>query len=142
VVAQARRASDVVTRLRRLVERPDAAMQSSAIDLPQAVIDALHLLPPAVRPQGAAAHAVRPRPACGRADAVALQQILHNLLTNALQAMDTTPVGERQLWITLTHQGAQLLLTVRDSGPGVAPDMRAACSPPLPPAAIAAWAWA
>lgn len=46
VVAQARRASDVVTRLRRLVERPDAAMQSSAIDLPQAVIDALHLLEP------------------------------------------------------------------------------------------------
>ena len=55
---------------------------------------------------------------------MALQQILHNLLTNALQAMDTTPVGERQLWITLTHQGAQLLLTVRDSGPGIAPDMR------------------
>ena len=125
VVVQARRASDVVTRLRRLVERPDAAMQSSAIDLPQAVIDALHLLEPQL-----SAHKVHLHPQfapglpAARADAVALQQILHNLLTNALQAMDTTPVGERQLWITLTHQGAQLLLTVRDSGPGIAPDMR------------------
>lgn len=124
-VAQARRASDVVTRLRRLVERPDAAAHTGAIDLPQAVTDALHLLEPQL-----AAHKVQVHPqfapglpAAG-ADAVALQQILHNLLANALQAIEAMPPGERQLWITIAHQGAQLLVTVRDSGPGIAPDMR------------------
>lgn len=124
-VAQARRASDVVTRLRRLVEHPDAATHTCAVDLPQAVTDALHLLEPQL-----AAHKVQLHPQfapglpAARADAVALQQILHNLLTNALQALSAMPVGKRQLWIALTHQGAQLQLTVRDSGPGIAPDMR------------------
>lgn len=125
VVAQARRASDVVTRLRRLVERPDAAAHTSAIDLPQAVTDALHLLEPQLRTHKVQVHPqFAPGLPAASADAVALQQILHNLLTNALQATDAMPLGERQLWITIAHQGAQLLLTVRDSGPGITPDMR------------------
>ena len=43
---QARRASDVVGRLRRLVERPDLAGQAQPLQLPAAVHDALHLLDP------------------------------------------------------------------------------------------------
>ena len=56
-VEQARRASDVVGRLRRLVERPDLALnQAQPLQLPAAVHDVLHLLEPECR-----ARAVVPR---------------------------------------------------------------------------------
>ena len=43
-VEQARRAADVVGRLRRAVERPDATQQSQAMDLVEAVRRALSVL--------------------------------------------------------------------------------------------------
>jgi signal transduction histidine kinase len=86
-VEQARRASDVVGRLRRLVERPDLAAQAQPLQLPAAVHEALHLLEPecrarAVQPE---VHAEPHLPAV-LAEPVALQQIVHNLVVNALQA--------------------------------------------------------
>ena len=123
---QAKRASAVIGRLRRLVERPDTASQPQALPLPQAVADALHLLEPELRQRQVQLHAAAPtaplQPA--QADPIALQQILHNLLLNALQALESVPMPERQLWIQYRQQGNDLLLTVQDNGPGIAPELR------------------
>jgi len=54
-----------------------------------------------------------------RAEPVAVEQILHNLLMNALQALDQVPPAERSLSVSLSQEGASGVLTVRDSGPGV-----------------------
>ena len=51
-VEQARRASTVVGRLRRLVERPDLAGQAQPLALPTAVQDVLHLLEPELAQRG------------------------------------------------------------------------------------------
>jgi hypothetical protein len=79
-VEQARRASDVVGRLRRLVERPDLAGQAQPLQLPAAVHDALHLLEPECRARAVVpeVHAEPHLPAV-LAEPVALQQIVHNL---------------------------------------------------------------
>ena len=53
-VEQARRASDVVGRLRRAVERPDLAGQPQAVDLAEAVRHALYLLEPECQRRGVA----------------------------------------------------------------------------------------
>jgi two-component system NtrC family sensor kinase len=51
-----------------------------------------------------------------------LQQVLLNLITNAVQAVSGLPPGaKRQITITTTRENAQAVLRVRDTGPGVSP---------------------
>ena len=47
-------------------------------------------------------------------------QILMNLLTNAQQAMETTPVEERRISITAACVDAHAAITIRDTGCGIA----------------------
>ena len=123
---QARRASNVVGRLRRVVERPDVAAQLRPIKLQDAVNSALYLLEPelkrlAVAPQLVVSQMSTQASPTVVADPVALEQIIHNLLMNALQALSQVPSPARQLVIKLTTQGSWGLTTVLDSGPGIAP---------------------
>ncbi|RYY83516.1 MAG: two-component sensor histidine kinase, partial [Comamonadaceae bacterium] len=93
---QARRAAQVVARLRRAIERPDAQAPERrvAVPLQDVVRDALHLLEPECTrrqvvvslEQGGAGDAVRVQ-----ADPVAVEQIVHNLLLNALQVLERLP---------------------------------------------------
>jgi C4-dicarboxylate-specific signal transduction histidine kinase len=53
------------------------------------------------------------------ADPVALEQIIHNLLTNALQAMEALPAHTRSLTLLLSCTGSLGQLQVQDSGPGI-----------------------
>lgn len=125
-VEQAHRASTVVGRLRRLVERPDLAAKAQPLALPAAVHDVLHLLEPelarhSVVPDVSAAHDL---PAV-LAEPVALQQIIHNLLMNALQALERVPPAERQLHLAMARVDAgHVTLSVRDHGPGIPPEAR------------------
>jgi signal transduction histidine kinase len=120
---QARRAGDVLARLRRLIERPDTALSMQPVALAPLVARALDLLDAEARALG-----VKPR-ADGlaadlavRADPVALEQIVHNLLSNALHALAQVPAAERRLEIDASADGERVGLEVRDSGPGIAPD--------------------
>ncbi len=121
---QARRASSVVGRLRRAVERPAMAVQSVSVTLEEAVNNALYLLDPEF-----ARHQVAPKVILQQAsprvlaDPVALEQVIHNLLTNALQALDKVPAPERHLTLQLGSDGNCGTLKVSDTGPGIAPDV-------------------
>lgn len=122
-VAQARRAADVLGRLRRTVEQPSPAPSGQRVDLGQAVRNALDLLEPECRRRAVtpAVHMAKSTPVL--AERVALEQIVHNLLTNALQALDLVVVGERQLTIDIESSQGMGVLRVADSGPGIAPDI-------------------
>lgn len=56
-------------------------------------------------------------------DAILLQHLLLNLITNALQAMEGAGVADRRIDLTLTADGAQITLLLRDHGPGLDPAM-------------------
>ena len=56
-------------------------------------------------------------------DRIQLQQVLLNLLVNAIEAMSGMHEGARELLISTAKSNSDdVLVTVRDSGPGLAPD--------------------
>jgi signal transduction histidine kinase len=122
VVAQARRASDVVQRMRRRVEPRAGAAALQPVALDAVVREALHLMQPQTHRAGVQV-SLDAEAALVSADAVALEQIVHNLLLNALQALADVPAGSRRLDVRVAAEGTHGVLTVADSGPGIAPEM-------------------
>ena len=109
-VAQARRAAEVVGRLRRVVERP-AADGRQAVVLQDAVRNALYLLEPESRRRQVSPEVDAPGAELRvRADPVALEQV---------------PPERRRLVLRLGVAGPQGRLEVMDSGPGIAPEAMA-----------------
>ena len=121
--AQARRAAEVVGRLRRAVERPDSGAQRQAVDVVDAVRRALYLLEPECQRRGVVP-LLDGTPALGvMADPVALDQIVHNLILNALQALEQVPATQRRLTLTARTVDGMGELAVADSGTGIAPEV-------------------
>jgi PAS domain S-box-containing protein len=57
-------------------------------------------------------------------DRVQLQQVVLNLLLNALEAMGSVEAAPRELLISTKQDGTGVLVAVRDSGPGIDPSHR------------------
>lgn len=120
-VAQARRASDVLGRLRRSVERPDAGGELESINLLDITRKALYLLEPTFKQHHLAPDITMTGPAFKvLADPIGLEQVIHNLLMNALQALEQVPLQERSLHLTIGSTDTLGTLTLQDSGPGIA----------------------
>jgi two-component system, LuxR family, sensor kinase FixL len=119
MISDGRRASEVVRRLRALSRKGD--MHRTPLNLNDVIEDALPLVQREVSNH-------RVSLALGLAgtlpmvlgDRVQLQQVIINLLVNAIQAM--APLAERPrelvIW-TQQHETDQVLVAVQDSGPGI-----------------------
>ena len=57
-----------------------------------------------------------------KGNAVQLQQVILNLIVNAMDAMSDLPVDQRRLAITTARAEGSAELSVSDTGPGVPPD--------------------
>lgn len=119
---QARRAADVVARLRRLVQPPDPDAAPQRIMLADAVSSVLDLLHPQLRQLGVAVDSSGLGATAVRADPVALEQVLHNLVHNALQALEQVPAQRRRLMFSAGSEDGRSTLQLRDSGPGFMPE--------------------
>jgi CheY-like chemotaxis protein len=65
--------------------------------------------------------ALPPEPVRLEADPTRLEQVLANLLNNAVKYTD----HDGHIWLTARQEGGELVLRVRDTGVGIAPDMLA-----------------
>jgi two-component system, NtrC family, sensor kinase len=66
--------------------------------------------------------ALDPSPVVVLGDRYELQQVLLNLITNAVQAVSSLPAGRpRKIVVATSRSERQAVLRVRDTGPGVAP---------------------
>jgi signal transduction histidine kinase len=121
-VQQGRRASDVVGRLRKAVERPAGHAAVRPVTLQDTVRDAFHLLEPEFARRQVTPRLAPAEPVVVNAEPVALEQIVHNLLMNALQALDDTPPPQRAIEVEVQAQNREGVLRVADSGAGIAPE--------------------
>ena len=121
-VQQARRAADVVARLRRLVQPADSSAATAPVRLRDVVDGVLYLLSPQIGSQGVQTELLGLDDAPEvQADPVALEQIVHNLMLNALQALTAVPPDRRRLILAASGAGERVVLSVRDTGPGFPP---------------------
>ena len=116
--AQARRAADVVGRLRSLVRQPSIGPPVADIDLAELVQSLIGLLAPELRQRRITVRVEGTAPPV-RGDRVALEQILHNLLGNAMQALGNAQGRERHIRVSLVQDGSRVDCRVQDNGPGI-----------------------
>lgn len=55
-------------------------------------------------------------------DAVMLEQVIFNLIRNAMEAMQATPIDKRTLNVRLSREAEQLKVSIVDRGTGIAPE--------------------
>ena len=123
-VGQAQRAAEVVQRLRRAVERPQLGSQLQALEL-QAVVDkALYLMEPELKRHQIGVSVTSTDSSLRvLAEPVALEQILHNLLMNAVQALEEVPAVNRRVKVDVRRDADQGRLSVSENGPGIPVDV-------------------
>jgi PAS domain S-box-containing protein len=120
IVKQGNRAGEVVGRIRALIKKTPARKDSVAIN--DAILEIIAL----TRTEAANnSVSVRMQLAEGlprvQGDRVQLQQVLLNLIINAIEAMRDIGEKERELLISSHNEPDGVAVEVRDSGPGFAP---------------------
>ncbi|MFM0382775.1 CHASE domain-containing protein [Paraburkholderia dipogonis] len=123
MTGQAKRAADIIVRLRAFISKRPA--QVLPLDMRQVVQNALSLAEPWLR-QGSVVVNVDTQTEIPDvlADSVQIEQVVLNLIRNAIEAMESVPVGSRELRLVLAHDERTVELSVRDTGPGISEDMR------------------
>jgi signal transduction histidine kinase len=66
-----------------------------------------------------------------RGDAVQIQQVVMNLIRNAIEAMHDAKSKERRITVITRREGKLARVTVRDTGPGIPPGMLATVFQPF-----------
>jgi PAS domain S-box-containing protein len=121
MLSNGQRAADVIRGLRALAKK--SGPQLTTFDIDDAIQEVLMLTRNEAERQGVALRtdlAVGDQPVMG--DRVQLQQVLLNLILNAIDAMKTVTDRARELAVSsaLTETGS-VLIAVEDSGPGLDP---------------------
>jgi PAS domain S-box-containing protein len=120
IVKEGNRAGEVVGRIRALVKK--VSVRKDAVEINDAILEVIALSHTETVNNSVS---VRTQLAEGlsrvRGDRVQLQQVLLNLINNAIQAMRDVAEEERELLIGTRNEPDGVSVEVRDSGPGFAP---------------------
>ena len=120
IVGDIDRAGDMIDRMRDHLKK--APPRKEQFDLNEAINEVVALGRSAVVKNGVW---VQTRLSEGlfpiHGDRVQLQQVVLNLLLNAVEAMGSTEAGARELLISTERDSTGVLVAVRDSGPGLDP---------------------
>jgi PAS domain S-box-containing protein len=124
IVNDGARASAVVSRIRGLLEKKSP--QRTELDINDIIQEAIALLHKELKRNGIRLHieltSNLPRV---QGDPVQVQQVLINLIMNAVEAMRPSTQRSRRLWIRSAKSTDGVLVQVQNSGPGIEPGVAA-----------------
>jgi C4-dicarboxylate-specific signal transduction histidine kinase len=124
------RAADVIGRLRSLFRKSEP--QRGRVAIGPLVKDVVRMAEGAASRKRVVLEAdIDPAPMLVNADTVQLQQVLINLLLNALDAIPDGSVQRRIALVARRAKGGGIHLAVGDSGPGIAEDRKAVIFEPF-----------
>jgi signal transduction histidine kinase len=115
------RASEVIARLRSLLRK--APFELKHIDFNDVARDTVNFLSAlaVARNVNLTSH-IDPMPLPIKADAVQLQQVVLNLVVNAMDAMSDMPIAERTITVSVKRVQNFAEVSVSDVGPGIPPE--------------------
>ena len=121
IVGDSRRAGDVIGWIRALIKKAPPQMEGLKIN--EAILEVIALTRSEIVRNGVS---LRTQLAEGlpsvQVDRVQLQQVILNLIMNAVEAMSGASEGARELLVSTSEDAANgVLVSVRDSGPGLDP---------------------
>ncbi|HEX7109297.1 MAG TPA: PAS domain S-box protein [Aestuariivirga sp.] len=121
--AQAQRAGQIIRRVREFVRKSEPNF--AAVNMEELVSGTLEFVAPELRAQGIAVErqSEKPTPLC-LGDRILLEQVLLNLIRNAIEAMAQTPKRSRKLSIAHRLGESEVTTLISDRGPGLSPQMK------------------
>jgi C4-dicarboxylate-specific signal transduction histidine kinase len=122
IIKDGHRASEVIDRIRALIKKAPA--RDDPLDINEIVLEVIALARSEVLSNGVS---LQTQLANGlplvRGDRIQLQQVMLNLVVNAIEATSSTSEGARELLISTAKDASNaVLVAVRDSGPGLDPE--------------------
>jgi C4-dicarboxylate-specific signal transduction histidine kinase len=121
VVTDADRAGDIVDRIRGHIKK--APPRHELFDLNAGINEAIVLARNAIIRDGVSVQTnLADRLFLVQGDRVQLQQVLLNLILNAIEAMGSVDAGPRELLISTEQDHTGVRVSVRDSGAGIDPE--------------------
>ena len=122
VVRDADRAKSIVDRMRDHIKK--APPRSEPFDLNEAIDEVIEMAQSAITKNGVLVRTNLRGSLVVHGDRVQLQQVIMNLILNAVEAMNMVDEAARELSIsTRQDQTSDVLVAVQDSGPGVEPEL-------------------
>ncbi|MBH5401956.1 PAS domain S-box protein [Bradyrhizobium sp. CNPSo 4010] len=119
IVAEARRGSEIISWVRSLIKKAPAPKES--VDVNGAILDVITMARSELLKHDVSIQTdLAPGLPLVKGYRVQLQQVVLNLILNAIEAMDCLDVGGRELRISTAADASNLVVVaVRDTGPGL-----------------------
>jgi len=140
ISTQAKRAAEIVGRIRGFVRQQTPGFQACTVN--EVVNNVVALMRPEIRQQQARViiHLDESLPAI-QADRVLLEQVVLNLVLNALQAMQDKYPVDKVVRVETGRQDDMVFIRVSDRGPGIAARWWSSCLNPSSPPSPKASGW-
>jgi PAS domain S-box-containing protein len=124
IAADSRRAHDVIAHIRNTIKKGTEIRER--INMNEVITRVSHMVQPDIVAHSCElALSLEKNLPTIEGDPIQIQQVLINLVTNACDAMRTTPTGQRKVNIATTKNGdGTIRVNVRDSGRGIADNVR------------------
>ena len=121
-IAEGHRASDIIGRIRALAKK--APPQKDWLDINETIQEVIALARSEIQRNGVALETQLSEDVpVILADRIQLQQVILNLMMNAIEAMSGVSDGPRELLVQLgAGDAAEVVIAVQDSGPGFDPE--------------------